>query len=53
MASLYILKIFEFCGKVLFFAHRGQLQALKVCDEKHLRQSQLCGLKDRITKIGI
>ena len=41
------------CGKVLLFAHRGQLQALKVCDEKHLRQSQLCGLEDRKTKVGI
>jgi hypothetical protein len=43
----------EFCKKVLFFAHRGHLQALKVCDLKLLCLSQLCGLKDRIIKVGI
>jgi hypothetical protein len=26
----------EFCNKVLFFAHRGHLQALKICDLKLL-----------------
>jgi hypothetical protein len=31
--------------KVLFFAHRGHLQALKVCDLKLLCLSQLCALK--------
>ena len=35
------------------FAHRGHLQALKVCDLKLLCPSQLCGLKDRIIKVGI
>ena len=39
--------------QVLFFAHRGLLQALKVCDLKLLCLIQLCGLKDRIIKVGI
>jgi hypothetical protein len=43
----------EFCNKVLFFAHRGHLQALKVHDLKLLCPSQLFGLKDRIIEVGI
>jgi hypothetical protein len=37
----------------LFFAHRGHLQALKIRDLKLLCLSQLCGLKDKIIKVGI
>jgi hypothetical protein len=43
----------EFCKKVLFFAHHGHLQALKVRDLKLLCPSQLCSIKDRIIKVGI
>jgi len=43
----------EFCKKVLFFDHHGRLQALKVHDLKLSCLSQLCGLKDRIIKVGI
>ena len=42
-----------FCEKVLFFANRGHLQALKVCDLKLLCPSQFCGLKDRKIKVRI
>jgi hypothetical protein len=38
--------------KVLFFAHHGHLQALKVIDLKLLCLSQLCGLKDREIKVA-
>jgi hypothetical protein len=41
--SLFLAKNIVF--KVLFFAHHGHLQALKVCDLKHLCPSQLCTLK--------
>jgi hypothetical protein len=37
----------------LFFANRGHLQALKVCDLKLLCLSQLWGLKDWKIKVGI
>jgi hypothetical protein len=42
-----------FCKKVLFFYHRGRLQALKVCDLKLSCLSQLCGLKDQIINVEI
>jgi hypothetical protein len=37
----------KLCVKVLFFAHRGHLKALKVCDLKYVYLSQLCSLKTR------
>jgi hypothetical protein len=43
----------KFCKQVLFFDHRGHLQALKVCSLKLWRLSQLCGLKDRMIEVGI
>jgi hypothetical protein len=43
----------DVCRKVLFFAHRGHLQVLKVCDLKRLCLSQLCAFKDRIMNVGI
>jgi len=39
--------------QVLFFAHRGHLQALKVSGLEFLCLIQLRGLKDRIIKVGI
>ena len=46
MINWFIFSV-EFCKKVLFFAHRGHLQALKVRDLKLLCPSQLSGLKDQ------
>jgi hypothetical protein len=43
----------KLCMKVLFFAHHGHLQALKVCDLKLFCLSQLCVLKYRIINVGI
>jgi len=49
--DLFLTK--NFCKKVLFFYHRGRLQALKVRYLKLSCLSQLCGLKDQIIKVGI
>ena len=35
------------------FTHRGNFQALKVCDLKISYVSQLCDLKNQIIKVGI
>ena len=35
------------------FPYRSHLQALTLCDLKHLFLSQLCGLKDRKIKVGL
>jgi hypothetical protein len=43
----------KLCEKVLFFANRGHLQALKVRDLNVLCPSQLRGSKDRKIKVGI
>jgi hypothetical protein len=48
--SIVSEKLYE---KVLFFANRGYLLALKVCDVNILYLSKLCSLKDRIIKVGI
>jgi hypothetical protein len=49
--GLFLAK--KICEKVLFFASRGHLQALKVCDLKLLCPSQLCSLKDWKIKVRI
>ena len=43
----------KLCIKVLFFAHRGHLQELKVRDLKILCLSQLCSLTYPIINVGI